>query len=106
MIWLAGAGGVTSFAEAGVVDEQQSVADVGRVKVMPEAERMVGIEPADVGGEAIIAATHVDRWCVGWCVGWCAGHEVSPRTDWTIGRLCPTLVANQIFHCEMFHIVR
>ena len=43
-----------------VVDEQQSVAGVARVVVVPEAERMVGVQPADVGGEAIGRPADVD----------------------------------------------
>ena len=43
-----------------VVHEQQPVAGVAGVVVVAEAERVVGVQPADVGGESVGSPSHVD----------------------------------------------
>ncbi len=41
-------------------DDQQAVARVRRIMVMPETEAVATIEPAKIGVEAIVSAPHIE----------------------------------------------
>src|SRR5581483_4897044 len=43
-----------------VVDQQQAVVRVGRIPVAAEAERVLGVEPADVGLEPVVSPADVN----------------------------------------------
>ena len=46
-----------------VVDQQQTEVGVARVVVLAERERVLGVQPAEVGGEPVAGPAYVDRGC-------------------------------------------